>query len=153
MHARITRNRLVEYALGWMDHRIRAMAAGVMSSLESRYESQCPPFIRVAYRNQLLEPDEIVRDVLGGVIREGQGPALGVLLVFDPWPHANWGHACWVAGLDAARDSGTDWIEEREFPPNENDLFHLVPCATYHKDGKLERYYPPNPTPECSPAG
>ncbi|MGO8670221.1 MAG: hypothetical protein ACLQVD_02470 [Capsulimonadaceae bacterium] len=137
-----------------MDHRIKNIASEMMRSLGVRYENECPGVIRLAYRNRPLDPQEIVRDVRGNIIREGWRPSLGVLLVFDPWPYANWGHECWVAGLDAARDIGTDdWSAEHLFPPEEDDASHFVPCATYEKNGKLNWYYPLERSPESSPAG
>jgi hypothetical protein len=120
------------------------MADHVLDELRQRYDGDAPRYVHLAYRNQPVGPRETVRNIRGEVIEEGTRPGVGLLLLLDPWPYANWAHECWV-GLIDARQVGEpdDRLIPCTFPPQEDDASHLVPCAIYDAIGGLRWYYPP----------
>jgi hypothetical protein len=133
MTADIHRNPFIEDLLARLEPLLAGVCEEVSSELvESRGGKQGHSHFRVSYYNEPLlggqKPTDVfgVSDCFSALAVEG-GP--GILLFIDPSPGANWGHDCWFVTLDV--DHLKLKKQHHLFPPQEDDVRHLVPYALW----------------------
>ena len=91
----------------------------------------------MSYSARLLSPGQNPRDVLG----EGEGlqplrtEGPGIVLLLDPWPHANWEHPCWIATVEVEREG--ERLVQHNLPPGDEEGGPLVRFASYRPDGSV----------------
>jgi hypothetical protein len=102
------------------------LVARVCRHIEQTQSRRMPEIIRVAYLNRCLRRDEELEDLVGERRRFADlhfDTSLGLLLLLDPSPDANWSHPCWVATVD---EHHAVRAVESAFPPRESQDFRLV---------------------------
>jgi hypothetical protein len=133
------RNVMMEHWLTEKDV-VRRIGEQAFIELQRKYlePGRCPSEVQVSYYNRLLQPGQAPVDVLGERERllglRSDSPS--ILLLIDPWPHANWGHACWIATIDLSTEK--EKIQEHLFPPNEDADCRQVPFAIYRANGEVQ---------------
>jgi hypothetical protein len=146
MNAQSARNIFLEHALIGASKQLGDLAENVLNTLRVQCETREHEeqlYLRLSYRNQPIAAHEFIRDIVEEVICDQplHEPALGILLLIDPWPHANWEHECWVAAINVVNNPRVEWYVKRQFPPEENESSQLVPFASYDNTRTLKWYH------------
>jgi hypothetical protein len=114
--------------------RLCALAFAEMRRSEA---AAAPAAIQVSYYTRLLPPMQAPEDLQGNqeALRELRCVGPGVVLLFDPYPHASWAHHCWIATVDLEDEQ--ERIQGHHLPPREEEDCRRIPLAVGHASGEV----------------